>query len=382
MKVLFMRVSLFCLLFYFTPYTLLSQAQNKVITAADSFLTIASDARASGMGDVGIASAPDAFSMQWNPAKYVFSEYSKGIGLGYTPFLDRIIQDIVLLSGTYFKKPTERSAFAIGLRYFTLGDVKLLELPTDPGIIVKPNEFALDGSFALKLSPYFSMAVSGRYIRSNLKIPQEGGIDSKAASTAAVDLSAFYMGELKAYPAFNGRWRWGANLSNLGPKIAYDASGQEDFLPANLGLGLGYDFVYSTSSVLALQIDINKYLVPIPVDYNQDGVIDQQDLNTYQSIDFLKGTIDSFSDTAGGFSEELKELRIGLGLEYTLKQMFTLRTGYFFESEYIGSRRFFTLGTGVRLKALQIDMSYLFSTAKVRNPLENTLRFSLSFLMD
>lgn len=377
-----MRVSLFCLIFYFTPYTLLSQTQKKVITAADSFLTIASDARASGMGDVGIASAPDAFSMQWNPAKYVFSEYSKGIGLGYTPFLDRIIQDIVLLSGTYFKKPTERSAFAIGLRYFTTGDVKLLELPTDPGIIVKPNEFALDGSFALKLSPYFSMAVSGRYIRSNLKIPQEGGIDSKAASTSAVDLSAFYMGELKAYPGFNGRWRWGANLSNLGPKIAYDASGQEDFLPANLGLGLGYDFVYSTSSVLAIQIDVNKYLVPIPIDYNQDGVIDQQDLNTYQSIDFLKGTIDSFSDTDGGFSEELKELRIGLGLEYTLKQIFTLRTGYFFESEYIGSRRFFTLGTGVRLKALQIDMSYLFSTAKVRNPLENTLRFSLSFLMN
>ena len=122
--------------------------------------------------------------------------------------------------------------------------------------------------------------------------------------------------------------------------------------------------------------------MPIPVDYNQDGVIDQQDLNTYQSIDFLKGTIDSFSDTAGGFSEELKELRIGLGLEYTLKQTFTLRTGYFFESERSGSRRFFTLGTGVRLKALQIDMSYLFSTAKVRNPLENTLRFSLSFLTD
>jgi hypothetical protein len=382
MKVLSMRVSLFYFLFYFLPYTLLSQAQNNVITAADSFLTIASDARASGMGNVGIASAPDAFSMQWNPAKYVFSVHSKGIGLGYTPFLVNIFRDVALLSGTYFKKPTDRSAFAIGLRYFSNGDMELRELPTDPGIIVKPNELALEGSFALKLSPYFSMAVSGRYISSNLKFPQEGGIDSKAASSAAVDLSAFYMGELKAYPAFKGRWRWGANLSNLGPKIAYDASGQEDFLPANLGLGLGYDFVYSTSSVLALQIDINKYLVPIPVDYNQDGVLNQQDLNTYQSIDFLNGAIDSFSDTAGGFSEELKELRIGLGLEYTLKQTFTLRTGYFFESERSGSRRFFTLGTGVRLKALQIDMSYLFSTAKVRNPLENTLRFSLSFLTD
>jgi len=360
----------------------LSYAQEGVISTAVPFLSIASDARASGMADVGLASSPDAFSMQWNPAKYMFTEAKQGIGLGYTPYLESIISDIALLSGYYYKRPSERAAFAVGLRYFTLGDIELRQFASDPGIITKPNELALDGSFALKLSPHFSMAVSGRFIRSNLKFPQETSIDAKAASSVAVDLSAFYMGAAKAYPNFDGRWRWGVNISNLGPKIAYDASGQEDFLPANLGLGIGYDFIYGPNSSLAINLDLNRFLVPVVQDYNEDGLIDSQDYNTYQNIDFFSGVKDSFSDHPGGFSQELKELRIGLGLEYKIRQIFALRTGYYTESEVIGSRRFFTLGTGVSLKAFAIDLSYLFSTSKIRNPLENTLRFSLSFTLD
>jgi len=372
--------SFFVALFVFLGFTrALSQEQNSVITTAVPFLNIASDARSSGMGDVGVATAPDAFSMQWNASKYVFSAANSGIGLGYTPYLESIISDIALLSGYYFKKPTDRSAFSIGLRYFTLGDIELRQFASDPGMITKPNEIAVDGSYALKLSPRMSMGVAGRFIRSDLKFPQEASIDSRAANSFSVDVSAYYQGDFKSFPAFDGRWRWGLNISNLGPKIAYDANGQEDFLPSNLGLGIGYDFAYSPNSVLALSIDLNKYLVPMPQDYNEDGVLDSADLAEFQQIDFVSGILDSFSDAPGGFSDELKEWRLGLGLEYTLRKIFMLRTGYFAESKFTGSRRFFTLGSGVTIKSFQIDLSYLFSISQIRNPLENTLRFSFSF---
>lgn len=370
------------LIFFGLSLGAFAQQQPSIVTTAVPFLSIASDARSSGMGDVGIASSPDAFSMQWNPAKYVFLDSDRGVGLGYTPYLESIISDIALLSGYYYKKPNERSSFAVGLRYFTIGEIELRQFASDPGMITKPNEIAIDGSYALKLSPRFSMAVTGRYIRSNLKFPQEASIDSKAASSVAVDLSAFYLGTPKSYPGFDGRWRWGFNLSNLGPKIAYDASGQEDFLPANLGIGLGYDFIYGPQSSLAIQLDINKYLVPTPEDYNEDGRIDQADFNEFQSKDFISGIFDSFSDSPEGFADELKELRIGLGMEYSIRQIFAIRTGYFTEAERSGSRQFFTIGSGVSLKSFQIDLSYLFSTSNVRNPLENTLRFSLSFQLN
>lgn len=372
--------SFIVILFTFLGFSkALSQEQNSVITTAVPFLNIASDARSSGMGDVGVATAPDAFSMQWNASKYVFSDRKSGLGLGYTPYLESIISDIALLSGYYFKKPTDRSAFSIGLRYFSLGAIELRQFASDPGVITKPNEIAIDGSYALKLSPRMSMGVAGRFIRSNLKFPQETSIDSRAASSFSVDVSAYYQGDIKAFPAFDGRWRWGLNISNLGPKIAYDANGQEDFLPSNLGLGLGYDFIYGPNSMLAVSIDLNKFLVPMPQDYNEDGVIDSADLAEFQELDFVSGILDSFSDAPGGLSDELKEWRLGIGLEYTLRKIFMLRTGYFTESQFTGSRRFFTLGSGIAFKSFQIDLSYLFSTAQVRNPLENTLRFSLSF---
>ena len=356
-----------------------AQQNERVITTAVPFLTIAADARSAGMGDMGVATSTDAFSQQWNPAKFAFAERKMGIGLSYTPYLESIITDISLLNASFYNKIDEQSAFAIGLRYFTLGEIELRQFANDPGTLAKPNELALDGSYSLKLSPTFSMAVGGRYIRSNLKLPQNGDVDSKAASSFAVDVAGFYRSREIAYNSFDGRWRAGFNLSNLGGKIQYDEGGQENFLPTNMKLGLGFDFILDQDNVIGLTTEFNKLLVPTPKDFNGDGTIDSADNDEYQQIGFFNGLFKSFGDAPDGFGEELKEFTWALGAEYVYQDAFMVRTGYFNESEEKGSRKFFTLGAGFKFKAAQIDLSYLFSTSQVKNPLENTLRFSLTF---
>ncbi|MCJ7467392.1 MAG: type IX secretion system outer membrane channel protein PorV [Maribacter sp.] len=356
-----------------------AQQNDRVITTAVPFLTIAADARSAGMGDMGVATSTDAFAQQWNPAKFAFAERKMGIGLSYTPYLESIITDISLLNASFYNKIDEQSAFAIGLRYFTLGEIELRQFANDPGTLAKPNELALDGSYSLKLSPTFSMAVGGRYIRSNLKLPQNGDVDSRAASSFAVDVAGFYRSREIAYNTFDGRWRAGFDISNLGGKIQYDNGGQENFLPTNLKFGLGFDFILDQDNVLGLTSEFNKLLVPTPQDFNGDGTIDSIDNEQYQQIGFLSGVFKSFGDAPGGFGEELKEFTWALGAEYTYQDAFMVRTGYFHESEQKGSRKFFTLGAGFKFKAAQIDLSYLFSTSQVKNPLENTLRFSLTF---
>jgi hypothetical protein len=351
----------------------------RVITTAVPFLTIAADARSAGMGDMGVATSIDAFSQQWNPAKFAFAEQKMGIGVSYTPYLESIITDISLLNGSFYDKINERSAFAFSLRYFTLGEIELRQFANDPGTLAKPNELALDGSYALKLSDQFSMAVAGRFIRSNLKLPENGDVDSQAASTFAVDVAGYYRSREIAYDAFDGRWRAGFNLSNLGGKMKYDEGGQDNFLPTNLKFGAGFDFILDEDNVLGLTSEFNKLLVPTPKDFDGDGDIDSADNDEYQQIGFLSGVFKSFGDAPDGFSEELKEFTWALGAEYTFQDAFMIRTGYFNESQDKGSRKFFTLGAGFKFKAAQIDLSYLFSTSQVRNPLENTLRFSLTF---
>jgi hypothetical protein len=352
---------------------------DRVVTTAVPFLTIAADARAAGMGDMGVATSMDAFSQQWNPAKFVFAERKMGIGVSYTPYLESIITDISLLNGNFYNKINDRSAFALGLRYFTLGEIELRQFANDPGTLAKPNELALDGSYSLKLSDQFSMAVAGRFIRSNLKLPENGDVDSQAASTFAVDVAGYYRSREIAYDAFDGRWRAGFNLSNLGGKIKYDDGGQENFLPTNLKFGAGFDFILDQDNVLGLTTEFNKLLVPTPKDFDGDGDVDSQDNAEYQDITFLNGVFKSFGDAPDGFGEELKELTWALGAEYVYQNAFMIRTGYFNESEDKGSRKFFTLGAGFKFRSAQIDLSYLFSTSQVRNPLENTLRFSLTF---
>ncbi len=360
-------------------FKLSAQDQDRVITTAVPFLTIAADARSGGLGDMGVSTSVDAISQQWNPAKFAFAEHKMGIGLGYTPYLESIITDVSLLSGSYYNKLNDRSAFAFSLRYFTLGEIELRQFAGDPGTIAKPNELAIDGSYALKLSDKFSMAIAGRYINSNLKLPENGDVDSQAASSFAVDIAGYFRSREIAYNSFDGRWKGGFNISNLGGKMQYDEGGQTNFLPSNLGIGGGFDFIFDQDNVLGLNLEFNKLLVPTPQDFNDDGVIDSADNDIYQQIGWFEGVFKSFGDAPGGLKEELQEMTWALSAEYAYQNAFMLRTGYFHESEFKGSRQFFTLGAGFKFKSVQIDLSYLFSTSKVKNPLENTLRFSLTF---
>ncbi len=355
------------------------EASDRVITTAVPFLNIAADARSAGMGDMGVATSTDAYSQQWNPAKFAFAERKMGIGLGYTPYLSNTVSGIGLLSASFFNKINDQSAFALSLRYFTLGEIELRQSFDDIGTIVKPNELAFDGSYSLKLSRTFSMSVAGRYIRSNLKFQTEANIDSKPGSTFAVDISGFYRSREIAYNSFDGRWRGGFNISNLGGKIAYDENGQDNFLPTNLRLGGGFDFILDQDNVLGFTAEFNKLLVPTPQDLDGDGDLDADDNDLYQNIGFLSGMFESFGDAPDGFSEELKEITWALGAEYIYQDAFMFRTGYFNESDVKGFRKYFTLGAGFKFKSAQVDLSYLFSTSKVTNPVENTLRFSLTF---
>ncbi|HKL89646.1 type IX secretion system outer membrane channel protein PorV [Muricauda sp. NFXS6] len=356
----------------------LSAQQERAITTAVPFLTIAADARSSGMGDMGVATSFDVYSQQWNAAKYAFATQKMGIGISYTPYLESIVNDVSLLNANYYNKLNDRSAFAFGLRYFGLGEIELRQTFDQDATLVKPNEFALDGSYSLKLSQSFSMAVAGRFISSNLRF-QDGVQDSQAANAFAVDVSGFYRSPEIAYSNYDGRWRAGFNISNLGGSIQYDAGGQENFLPTNLKFGGGFDFIFDQDNILAINTEFNKLLVPTPRDFDGDGDIDSEDNSEYQNIGFFQGVFESFGDAPGGFSEELKEITWALGAEYRFREAFMLRSGYFHESEEKGSRQFFTLGAGFMFKSAQIDLSYLFSTSQVRNPLENTLRFSLTF---
>jgi len=373
-----------------------AKAQDRVITTGVPFLLIAADARSAGMADMGVATSADAFSQQYNPAKYAFSLDKQGFSLSYTPYLTSIANDISLGQLTYYNKINERSAFAASFRYFGLGDIELRETgdPFEPVRTVSPNEFALDGSYSLKLSERFSMAVGGRFIRSALRIP-DATTEASAATTFAVDIAAYYQSEEIAYDDFNGRWRGGFNLQNLGPKISYDKDDLNDnFLPANLRLGGGFDFIFDEYNKIGVTAEVTKLLVPTPKvgydgatysgeDVNGDGTVDVDDFNQareeYRRTSWTSGIFKSFGDAPDGFSEELKEFTWALGAEYWYQDSFALRAGYFNEHETKGARKFFTLGAGFKYNIVKIDVSYLFSASKVRNPLENTLRFSLTF---
>jgi len=367
------------------------KAQERVITTGVPFLLIAADARAAGLGDQGVATSADAFSQQWNPAKYAFSTEKQGFTTSYTPYLTALVNDISLGQVNYFNRINERSAFAGSIRYFSLGEIELRENAFDPANVVKPNEFSLDGSYSLKLSDKFSMSVAGRFISSSLKIDATN--DKTAAKSFAFDVAGFFQSEQAAYADFDGRYRIGFNFQNLGPKINYDANVSDinaNFLPAQMKLGGSFDFIFDDYNKITTSLEFNKLLVPTPqvdssnvYDYNQDGVINTQDLRDanadYKKIGWVSGIFKSFNDAPGGFSEELKEITYSAAAEYLYKDSFAMRLGYFHESPVKGARQYFTLGAGFKYNVVKIDVSYLMSTSKVQNPLENTLRFSLTF---
>ena len=391
-----MTMKKIALLFILLTTQLISaQQDSRVITTGVPFLLVAADARAAGMGDQGVATSPDNFSQQWNPAKYVFALDKQGFTASYTPYLTDLVNDISLGQATYYNRfgADGRSAFAFSLRYFGLGEIELRQNPEDQAQIVKPNELALDGSYALKLSEKFSMAVAGRYIRSALRISSGDSGDAKPASTFAVDIAGYYVGEESAYTDFNGRLRLGFNFQNMGPKINYDAGASDDnsanFLPANMRIGAGYDFILDDFNKVTLSVEFAKLLVPTPqsADLDGDGLVTSpeeialRDENNadYNKINWVSGIFSSFGDAPGGFSEELKEFTYSVGTEYLYQDSFAFRLGYFHESPIKGARKFFSLGAGFKYNVVKVDVSYLFSASKVKNPLENTLRFSLSF---
>ena len=375
-------VFLICILAYNNTF-----AQDRVITTAVPFLLIAADARSASMGDIGIASSADAFSQQWNPAKYAFATDAQGFSISYTPYLTDLVNDISLGQVTYYQKLNEKSAFAGSLRYFGLGEIELRETgdPNETPRLVSPNEFAIDGSYSLKLSEKFSMAVAGRFINSNLKVASDNN-DASSASTFDVDVAGFYQSEELAYNEFNGRWRAGFNIQNLGPKISYDNDDfNNNFIPANLKIGTGFDFILDEYNKIGVNLEFNKLLVPTPQDpdLNGDGNVTSEERNqnndNYRSIGWTSGVFKSFGDAPDGFGEEIKEVTYAVGAEYLYQDSFAMRLGYFHESPLKGARQFFSLGAGFKYNVVKVDVSYLFSASKVKNPLENTLRFSLTF---
>lgn len=357
--------------------TVQAQDEPNPITTAVPFLIIAADARAAGLGEQGVATSPDVYGVQWNPAKLAFLDRKHNVGVNYTPYLGNLVNDIAILQAAYANRIDEKSAFGVSLRYFSLGTITTTTGPNDPGLDIRPNEFTLDGTYALKLSERFSMAVSGRYLRSDLRI-QQLDPDASAASSFGVDISGYYQSEEITYNNFDGRWRAGFNVSNIGPKVSYsDANNDDDFIPTNLRLGGGFDFILDGYNRVFVGLEVNKLLVPTPSDSNGDGFINRDD--DFNNESFISGIFSSFGDAPDGFSEELKEFTWSLGAEYVYDDAFSLRAGYFNESDLKGARKFATLGAGFEFNAIDIDLSYLFSTGSVRSPLENTLRFGLTF---
>ena len=351
--------------------------ENRVITTGVPFILIAADPRAAGMGDIGVTTSADAFSQQWNPAKYAFSLSKQGVGVTYTPYLSKLVNDIFLGNLTYYNRLSERSAVAASFRYFSNGEIELRQTADEEPLLVKPNELLFDVSYSLRLSERFAMAVAGRYIRSDLKL-QTSFADASAASSFAVDVAGYYQSEEIPYTDFDGRWRMGFNISNIGPKLKYDEVGSESNLPTNLALGGGFDFILDEYNKVGISAEVNKLLVPTPSDSNNDGLINSED--DYYNESFFGGMFSSFGDAPDGFSEELKEFTWALGAEYWYQDVFAFRGGYFNESDDKGGRKYATIGAGFRYTAINIDISYLFSTSKLANsPLDGTLRFGLTF---
>lgn len=353
------------------------EERDRVITTAVPFLLVAADARAAGMGDQGVATSPDVFSQQWNPAKYAFASSEHGIGFSYTPYLSDIVNDIFLGNISYYQRISDRSAFASSLRYFSLGSIERRSTIEQAPLVVNPNELTFDLSYSLQLSENIAMAVAGRYLRSDLGLQDEE--DLGAANSFGVDIAAFYRSDQLTYSGFDGVWKAGANISNIGPKMKYEDAGQENFIPTNLKVGGGFDFIFDIENRLGAYLEFNKLLVPTPKDFNNDGQIDAEDDAEYNDIGAIEGIFTSFGDAPGGFSEELREVTWALGAEYMYREAFAFRAGYFSESLTKGSRRFVSFGAGFKYERVNIDISYLFSTSPVPSPLEGTLRFGLTF---
>ena len=386
------NISLLILLALGVAQTAFAQDKNELnpIHTGVTSLGIAPDARGASMGDLGAATDPDANSQFWNPSKYAFAYSNASVALSYTPWLRKLVNDIFLanLAGYWKIGSGDNQALSASLRYFSLGEVT-----SDNGVdgvaqSLNPYEMAFDLGYSRKLSEKFSMGVVFRYIYSDL-----GFSDSYAGdqSTGASAFSADIAGYFTTYPIIGRnecQWSWGWNISNIGTKVAYNNGENPAFLPTNLRLGTSFTFPLADYHNLSLNLDFNKLLVPArprQADYDMqtpEGQAEYADaLASWEDMSPFTGIFKSFSDAPGGFKEELREITISFGAEYSYNNQFFLRAGYFYENEYKGNRQYFAAGAGFSLNVVRLDASYMLATAQ-SSPLDQTLRFTLTFDMD
>ncbi|WP_296705782.1 type IX secretion system outer membrane channel protein PorV [Algoriphagus sp.] len=399
MKIMAIRNRKHILLLIFTLASFATFAQNstiisgqdpsrRVITTAVPFLNFAPDSRHSAMGDVGVATSPDANSAHWNSGKLAFVEDKMGFSLSYSPWLGKLVNDMSLSYLSGFVKIDEVSAFGFDLRYFNMGDIQLTDgLGNELGEF-NPRDIAIGGTYSRKLSSNLALGISARFIHSNLSgnISSSGGNESRPGISVGTDVGLYYQ-----KPIFSGSkegtWSWGVNISNIGPKITYNSADDLDYIPTNLRLGTAYSLDLDPLNTITFALDFNKLLVPTPPIYatNEDGtLVTDEDGNLViaegkdPNRPLISGMFGSFADAPGGFSEEMQEITVSFGVEYTYAEKFNLRTGYFFENQSKGGRKYFTMGVGFDLKRIGFDFSYLVPQ-KQNHPLAETLRFSLLY---
>lgn len=351
------------------------------ITTAVPFLLISPDSRAGGMGDVGVATSPDANSLHWNPAKYSFIDQEVGFAVSYVPWLRNLVPDINLSYISGYKKLNKNEVVAMELRYFTLGDITFTDVIGNNLGQYKPSEFALGSSYSRKLSDQFSLAISARYIYSNLTGGQSaGGIATNAGQSVAADVAGYYIKDIRIAKK-DMELAFGANISNIGNKISYTETSTRDFIPINLRLGTALNADLDDYNKISFAFDLNKLLVPTPPIYN-DSINDQIDFGKDPNVSVVSGIFQSFGDAPGGFNEEMREINFSVGTEYWYDNQFAIRAGYFNEHNTKGGRKFFTFGSGVKYNVFALDFSYLINASRAingNNPLANTMRFTLTF---
>ena len=343
-----------------------SQSNNTVVTGAP-FLRISPDARAGGMGDQGVVTSTDVFSQFWNAAKYPFAKVSSGVGVNYTPYMSKLTNDVFLLYGSFytFLGDDERSTLSASLYYFNMGEVSLTDIKAGTIIdngTVKPNEFSIDLAYGLKLSDTYSMAVTGRFIRSDF-----GSFNSdsnfKAANTFAVDVSGYFMSpKHESISGYEGRVKAGWAVQNIGPKLDYTGDeNSRSYLPTMARLGIGYDLLIDDMNRFSLSGEASKILVPAP----------DSDTQLIPNVGPIEGIGKSFSNK--------KSIMFSGAAEYSYDDTFAIRTGYFTESPEQGARQYATVGVGFKYASFGLDLSYLINTSKINTALDNTLRFGLTW---
>ena len=349
--------------------------QENVITTAVPMLRISPDARSTGMGETGIATSGDAYSNFWNLGKTPFAKQKTSIGVTYTPWLNDLdLKDVYIASLAGFYKVDETQAISLGLRYFSLGDIQFTDQSGNNVGSNRPREFSVEGGYSRKLGAKTGLGIGIRYISSNLAVGNYNGTNYKKGSSVAADLHYFHSGAKESGEGFN----YGITLSNLGAKISYtDDNNQRDFIPANFGLGGAYTKVFDADSKLTFALDLNKLLVPTPKN-DSAGIAD------YRKHGVVSSWFKSFGDAPGGGSEEIKEVSTSIGAEYWYKEQFAFRAGYFYEGNTKGNRRYATVGAGLKYNVIGLNLAYIFPSGSgtSRNPLSNTIRFSLLFDMD